>query len=207
MECPSPLSVIGTPFSSATSGKSSSRCLVPNFGSVQHTTRRRMARKRSSNHCVEQYLWCFVHQWPKQWCSYLPWAEYWYNTTYHISTGMTPFRALCGHLPPSIPVYNESLTSVHKVDQQLISHDELLRQLKANLAKSMNHMKHVVTHFWTPCDGDVVYLFWTECRSLTHVCWKIDKSRERNIFFSKPGLSCFLLSLPFPFAAKIVRFS
>jgi len=35
MECPSPLSVIRTPFSSAISGKSSSRCLVPNFGSVQ----------------------------------------------------------------------------------------------------------------------------------------------------------------------------
>ena len=43
------------------------------------------------NRCVEQYLRCFVHQWPRKWCSYLPWAEYWYNTTYHISTGMTPF--------------------------------------------------------------------------------------------------------------------
>ena len=43
------------------------------------------------NHCVEQYLQCFVHQWPQKWCSYLPWTEYWYNTTYHISTRITPF--------------------------------------------------------------------------------------------------------------------
>ena len=49
----------------------------------------------------------------------------------------------------------------------------------------------VVTHFWTSRDGEVVYLFWTECRSLTHVCLKIDKSRKRNIFFPKPCLSCF----------------
>jgi hypothetical protein len=56
---------------------------------------------------------------------------------------MTPFRALYGRLPPSIPVYNESLTSVHEVDQQLISRDELLRQLKANLAKSINRMKQI----------------------------------------------------------------
>jgi hypothetical protein len=56
---------------------------------------------------------------------------------------MTPFRALHGRLPPSIPLYNESLTSVHEVDHQLISRDELLRQLKANLAKSMNRMKQI----------------------------------------------------------------
>ena len=56
---------------------------------------------------------------------------------------MTPFRALYGRLPPSIPVYNESLTSVHEVDQQLISRDELLHQLKANLAKSINRMKQI----------------------------------------------------------------
>jgi hypothetical protein len=30
---------------------------------------------------------------------------------------------------------------------------------------------------------------------------------EKEIFFLKPCLSCFLLSLSFPFAAKIVRFS
>jgi len=41
----------------------------------------------------------------------------------------------------------------------------------------------VVTHFLTPCARDGVYLFWTKCRSLAHVCWRIDKSRERNIFF------------------------
>ena len=61
------------------------------------------------NRCVEQYLWCFVHQWPRKWSGYLPWAEYWYNTTYHISTGMTPFQALYGRLPPPIPTYKDGL--------------------------------------------------------------------------------------------------
>jgi hypothetical protein len=95
------------------------------------------------NRCVEQYLRCFVHQWPTQWCSYLPWAEYWYNTTYHISTGITPFQALYGCLPQSIPVYKEGLTSVSAVDQQLQNRDELLRQLKDNLAKSRNRIKQM----------------------------------------------------------------
>ena len=43
------------------------------------------------NRCLEQYLSCFAHQQPHKWHSFLPWAKFWYNTTYHISTGMTPF--------------------------------------------------------------------------------------------------------------------
>jgi hypothetical protein len=56
---------------------------------------------------------------------------------------MTPFQALYGRLPPSIPVYKEGLTSVSAVDQQLQNRDELLRQLKDNLAKSRNHTKQM----------------------------------------------------------------
>jgi len=71
------------------------------------------------NCCVKQYLRCFVHQWPKKCSFYLLWVEYLYNTTYHISTGMTPFQALYSRLPPTIPSYNEGLLMVHEVDQQL----------------------------------------------------------------------------------------
>jgi len=95
------------------------------------------------NRCVEQYLRCFVHQWPRKWCCYLPWAEYWYNNTFHISTWMTPFQALYGRLPPSIPIYTTCFSPVHEVDQQLLSHDDLLQQLKTNLASSMNKMKQL----------------------------------------------------------------
>ena len=65
------------------------------------------------NHYLEQYLRIFVHQWPKKWVEFLPWAEFWYNTTYHISTGMTPFQALYGRLPPTIPFYQAGLSPVN----------------------------------------------------------------------------------------------
>ena len=95
------------------------------------------------NRCMEQYLRCFIHQWPHKWTSYLPWAEYWYNTTYHISAGMTPFQALYGRLPPAIPLYTEGISPVHAVDQQLLHRDVLLKQLKTNLEVSVNRMKQM----------------------------------------------------------------
>jgi hypothetical protein len=40
------------------------------------------------NHCLEQYLYCLAHHQPKQWSTFLLWAEFWYNSSYHQSMGM-----------------------------------------------------------------------------------------------------------------------
>ena len=95
------------------------------------------------NRCVEQYLRGMVHQWPRRWSTYLPCAELWYNTTYHASTGMTPFQALYGRLPPTIPIYHHGGSSVQEVDISLEARDDLLRQLKCNLEGSINRMKQL----------------------------------------------------------------
>nr|CAN75226.1 hypothetical protein VITISV_035857 [Vitis vinifera] len=96
------------------------------------------------NRCVEQYLRCYAHHHPRKWSFFLPWAEFWYNTTYHASTGMTPFQALYGRLPPTIPNYLMGTTPVHAVDQNLTSRNAILRQLKTNLHAATNRMKQVV---------------------------------------------------------------
>lgn len=56
---------------------------------------------------------------------------------------MTPFKALYGRLPPSIPSYKDGFSPVHEVDQTLLSRDELLQHLKNNLEKSINRMKQL----------------------------------------------------------------
>jgi hypothetical protein len=90
---------------------------------------------------IEQYLRCFTYQQPRKWYSFLPWAEFWYNTTYHASTGMTPFQALYGRPPLTIPQYHEGFCPVHEVDKNLASRDALLQQLKSNLHAANNRIK------------------------------------------------------------------
>lgn len=91
-----------------------------------------------TNRNLEQYLQCLCHQQPRNWTSILPWAEFWYNTTYHSSIKMSPFQALYGRPPPTIPPYHTGGSLVNEVDIQLTNQDALLQQLKLNL-QSVNH--------------------------------------------------------------------
>lgn len=42
--------------------------------------------------CLEMYLRCFTFDNQKAWAKLLVWAEFWYNTSFHTSLSMTPFR-------------------------------------------------------------------------------------------------------------------
>jgi hypothetical protein len=95
------------------------------------------------NRCLEQYLRCFASQHPKRWEAFLAWAEYWYNTTFHQSTGTTPFYALYGRHPPRLINYLVGSSPVSEVDTNLLARDELLRDLKHNLHQSNNRMKQL----------------------------------------------------------------
>lgn len=61
------------------------------------------------------YWRCMTHHQPVAWCRGFPLAEWWYahNTISHVSLKMTPFEALCGYKPASIPFFLEEITSVH----------------------------------------------------------------------------------------------
>lgn len=93
------------------------------------------------NKCLEMYLRCFTYENPKSWVKALPWSEFWYNTAYHMSLGMTPFKALYGREPPAIvrlPCSNEDPTEVR---EQLANRDVLLAKLKSNLLRAQQVMK------------------------------------------------------------------
>ncbi|KAL0430576.1 UNVERIFIED_CONTAM: Retrovirus-related Pol polyprotein from transposon [Sesamum radiatum] len=44
------------------------------------------------NRVLETYLRCLISEEPRLWTHFLHLAEYWYNTSFHTSLGMTPFQ-------------------------------------------------------------------------------------------------------------------
>ncbi|WVZ14637.1 hypothetical protein V8G54_012203 [Vigna mungo] len=105
-------------------------------------------RTRSSlvvNKCLEMYLRCFTYETPKAWLKFLPWAEYWCNTSYHHNTQMTPFRIVYGRDPPTLLKYQYSSIDPPSI-QDMLQQRDVLAQLKLNLLKAQERMKKYVDH-------------------------------------------------------------
>ncbi|MCH81353.1 retrotransposon protein, partial [Trifolium medium] len=94
------------------------------------------------NKCIETYLRCFIADQPKNWSSWLHWGEYWFNTTFHISTEKTPFEIVYGRSAPVLTRWVQGETRVASVQNDLNDRDEALKQLKDQLLKAQERMKN-----------------------------------------------------------------
>ncbi|XP_042969094.1 uncharacterized protein LOC122301779 [Carya illinoinensis] len=93
------------------------------------------------NRTLEQYLRCFCHEEQRRWADYLPWAEFWYNTSYHSSIEKSPFEVVYGRPPPLLVSYEKGSASNNEVEQELIDRDEVLAKVKRELKKAQTRMK------------------------------------------------------------------
>ena len=92
------------------------------------------------NRGLETYLRCFCSERPKVWILWLPWAEYWYNTTYQKALNMLPFQVVYGRKPPTLLSCGER-TSNSSVDEQLRERDVALDALRGHLLLAQQQMK------------------------------------------------------------------
>lgn len=92
------------------------------------------------NRGIETYLRCFTMQAPTHWAKWLAWAEFSYNTNFHVATNMTPFDIVYGRPPPAVLPYVADSATVSEVDTQLRDRDVMLVTLKANLLKAQQRM-------------------------------------------------------------------
>ena len=93
------------------------------------------------NRCLEAYLRCFAVDQPRSWASWIPWAEFWYNTTFHGSTGVSPFEVVYGRKPPSVVQFVPGEVRVPTVAIELQDRDEALKQLRSHLSHAQALMK------------------------------------------------------------------
>ena len=63
------------------------------------------------NKCLEHFLRSFSGDKPKLWVDWFSLVEWWYNSTFHTSTKMTPFEAVYGTPPIRPEAYITGLTA------------------------------------------------------------------------------------------------
>lgn len=93
------------------------------------------------NSCLESYLRCFASEQPKSWSHWISWAKFWYNTTFHVSIGKSPFEVVYGRSPPTLVRFLSNETKVAVVALELSERDEALNQLKMHLLRAQQQMK------------------------------------------------------------------
>ncbi|KAJ4705112.1 Ty3/gypsy retrotransposon protein [Melia azedarach] len=93
------------------------------------------------NRCLETYLRCMCGDSPKDWCLWLPLAEWWYNTHFHTSINMTPYEVVYNQ-PPSLHLpYLPRESDVEVVDRSMIKREAMIAELKFQLEKAQSRMK------------------------------------------------------------------
>ena len=112
------------------------------------------------NRSVEIYLCCFCGERPKEWLKWIPWAEYWYNTTFQRSLGVSPFQAVYGRTPPALIYYGDWETPNSTLDEQLKERDVALGALKDHLRIAQKKMKSYadMKRRHVEFEGDMVFL-------------------------------------------------
>lgn len=82
------------------------------------------------NKWLENYLRCFCSEHPQSWGNWVVWAEYWYNTIFHMSINTTFFQVLYGRTPSPLISYGDKKTTNDVVERHLIDRDRTIEALK-----------------------------------------------------------------------------
>ncbi|RDX67318.1 hypothetical protein CR513_53822, partial [Mucuna pruriens] len=86
--------------------------------------------------CLETYLHCLTGTKSKQWPKWLSWAEFWYNSNYHLATKTTPFQALYGRDPLSLIHGELGQVSVEAVERVTAERNAMLNELMEQLVQN-----------------------------------------------------------------------
>jgi hypothetical protein len=104
------------------------------------------------NQCMESFHRCFVSACPKKWLSWLPLAEFWYNTSFHTYIGYSPFEALYGYKPVFL---------VTDLDSWLQDMQIMIDPIKQHLGHASVRMKEQTDKYRLEREfkvGDLVFL-------------------------------------------------
>jgi len=78
---------------------------------------------------------------PREWTKRLSLAEWWYNTSFHLVSQITPYKVLYNQPPPLPYLPGESNNAA--VDRTMQRREQMIKQLQQTLLKSQQGMKQL----------------------------------------------------------------
>jgi hypothetical protein len=93
------------------------------------------------NKVIAMYLRCVTGDRPRAWVDWLSWAEYCYNTSFHMALRATPFEFVYGRPPPPLLPYELGSAKTEVVDTLLSSRDEVLEEVRQRLLQAQQVSK------------------------------------------------------------------
>jgi transposase InsO family protein len=94
------------------------------------------------NQCMEMFLRCFVSACPSKWRSWLALAEFWYNSSFHLAIGLSPFEALYGYSPRHFGIAVTDSCSVASLDEWLHNRQVMTELIWLHLNRANVRMKN-----------------------------------------------------------------
>lgn len=113
------------------------------------------------NQCMEAFLRCFSGDRPGSWKKWIRMVEYWYNTSFQASLGITPHEALYGVKPVLHNLGNLHDMIIPVAQDLLTQREQVLQQIKGSLIKAQHRLKFYADQRRSErvfCKGDWVFL-------------------------------------------------
>lgn len=90
------------------------------------------------------FLRFLVHNQPKKWLEMLPWVEFWHNSTFNVSIGMSGFLTLYGRDATSFTkFYKEEFNNLPS-EEELSRRQKIIEIVKINMDRAKEYMKNRV---------------------------------------------------------------
>ncbi|GKD43994.1 retrotransposon-related protein [Tanacetum coccineum] len=111
------------------------------------------------NRILKTYLCCFTTEQLKNWSFWLPWAEFWHNTSFHVSTNTTPFEVVYRRALPTLLKYvpgeihcEAVATDKHRREVEFAIRDWVFLKLRPHRQQSVVRRIHqkLAAHFYGP---------------------------------------------------------
>lgn len=93
------------------------------------------------NQVLECYLRCMVSDHPQKWVSWIPLAEWWYNSHFHTSLKATPFEMLYGYKTPHLNFHQFGQVTDPLAKSFCQERTQFLKVLKQNLLEVQSRYK------------------------------------------------------------------